>query len=151
MNYNEGDGKRYWRSTFWKASAVITGLVILQQLAAKVLFGSMVDWESVPVLILVNMGIVAFWLYIKTPNKKLPNFLVLIAAVCLTVGVHIVFLHLGFVKTIVPAITSFFEKQWSYIALIGNTPQFFLTVFVTILVLILLPSAKRAYKRFVIN
>ena len=137
-------------SLIW-AAGLVTGLVFLQQLIVKIVFGLTYDWPAVPGLILVNFGIVAGWYYFKDPDKKIPMFAVVIAAFCFTVWLRAVIIYLGVFRFIAPLVLSFFEKQFAVISAIIAMPQFAPASLAAVILLLLLPKARNAYRRIISN
>jgi len=138
------------RSLIW-AAGLVTGLVFLQQLIVKILFGMTYDWPAVPGLILVNFGIVAGWYYFKDPDKKIPMFAVIIAAFCFTLWLRAVIIYLGVFRLVAPLVLSFIEKQFNVIATIIATPQFIPASIAAVILLMLLPKAREVYRRVISN
>jgi len=138
------------RSLIW-AAGLVTGLVFLQQLIVKILFGVTYDLPAVPGLILVNFGIVAGWYYFKDPDKKIPMFAVIIAAFCFTLWLRAVIIYLGVFRFVAPLVLSFIEKQFNMIATIIVTPQFIPASIAAVILLMLLPKARETYRRIISN
>jgi len=57
--------------TLLKAAALVAGLVILQQLIARVIFMQPLNWAIIPQLTLINFGVVFGWSYLKNLGKML--------------------------------------------------------------------------------
>jgi len=138
------------QSLIWTAG-LVTGLVFLQQLIVKILFGVTYDWPAVPGLILANFGIVAGWYYIKDPDKKIPMFAIIIAAVCFTVWLRAVIIYLGVFRLVAPLVLAFIEKQFNMISAIIVTPQFIPASIAAVILLMLLPKAREVYRRIISN
>ena len=130
-----------------RIGALVTGLVIVQQLIARILFGLAFDWTVVPQLALANIGIVFAWFYLMKPDKKIPVFVTLIAAFCLALWLRAVLLYIGAFRFIAPLVVSFVERQialvWSFIAM----PQFIPAALAAVILLLLLPRAKAVYRK----
>ena len=130
-----------------RIGALVTGLVIVQQLIARILFGLVFDWSVVPQLALANIGIVFAWFYFMGQEKKIPLFVVSIAAFCLALWLRVVLIYLGVFRFIAPLVVAFVEKQvallWSLIAM----PQFIPAALAAAMLLMLLPRAKTVYSR----
>ena len=133
------------------AAGLVTGLVFLQQLIVKLMFGLTYDWPAVPGLIIVNFGIVAGWYYIKDPEKKIPMFAVVIAAFCFAVWLRAVIIYLSVFRFLAPLVISFIEKQFAWINSIIATPQFIPASLAACILLLLLPKAREAYRRVISN
>ena len=134
-----------------RAAGLVTGLLILQQMISYALFGLTFNWSAMPELILVNFGIVAGWHYIKDPNKKIPVFVILIAAFFFAVWLRAVLIYIGVIRFIATPVASFIEKQFTYIIAFISMPQFIPTMFAALILLLLLPKVKEAYRRIISN
>jgi len=130
-----------------RIGALVTGLVIVQQLIARILFGLVFDWSVVPQLALANIGIVFAWFYFMKQEKKIPAFVAVIAAFCLALWLRAVLIYIGVFRFVAPLVISFVEKQialvWSFISM----PQFIPAAIAAVILLMLLPRAKTVYKR----
>ena len=134
-----------------RAAGLVAGLVILQQVVSYALSGLTFSWHSMPQLILANFGIVAGWYYIKGSEKKIPAFAIAVAAFCLAVWLRAVLIYLGLFRVIAPLVGAFVEKQFSYIMTLLAMPQFVPALFAALILLLLMPKAKRIYKRIISN
>jgi hypothetical protein len=134
-----------------RAAGLVAGLVCMQQLLARYLFGIAIDWPAVPQLILVNFGLVAGWLYFRDPGRKIPLFAVTIAAVVFTVWLRAVLVYTGLFRIIAPQVTAFVEKQLAILAYVVSMPQFVPAALAAALLLLLLPKLKEAGKAFATN
>ena len=65
-----------------KMAALVVGLVVLQQLIGRVLFGLQPDFAIVPQLTLTNLGLVCAWLYLERFGKIILMFVALIVPFC---------------------------------------------------------------------
>ena len=134
-----------------RVGILVTGLVILQQLIARILFGLAFDWGAVPQLALVNIGVVFAWFYFNSKDKKVPVFATVIAAVCFTIWLRAVLVYLGVFRFIAPLVISFVEKQIAAVAAFISMPQFIPAAFAAALFLMLLPRMKAVYQRVITN
>ena len=134
---------------FFKTAGLVTVLVIMQQLIASGLFGFAFDWPAVPFLVLINLGIVAAWYYFRTKGVKLPVFVVFIASFFFTAWLRAVILYTGVFRLIAMPVASFAEKQIVAISSLLLTPQFLPAMLAALLLLLLLPKAKKVYGRFI--
>ena len=134
-----------------RIGALVTGLVILQQLIARILFGLDFDWNAVPQLVLVNIGVVFAWFYFNSKDKKIPVFAALIVAFCLTIWLRAVLLYLGVFRFIAPHVISFVERQIAAVTAFIAMPQFIPAAFAAALLLLLLPRIKTVYQRIITN
>ena len=137
--------------TIIRVAGLVTGLVVLQQLVARSLFGLAFDWPAVPQFALVNFGIVAGWYYFKSQGKKLPVFVVVIAAFFLAIWLRAVLVYLGVFRFVAPLIVAFIERQLAYIMAIISMQQFIPAVFAALILLLLLPKAGAAWRRLISN
>ena len=135
--------------TLLKAAALVAGLVVLQQLVMRVLFGQPLEWSLVPQLTAANFGLVLGWFYFKNPGKKLPVFATIIAAFCFALGLRAILIYLGVFRIVAPLVVSFIEKQIAVVVTLITMPQFIPAALAAIILLLLLPKAKDAYKRLV--
>ena len=134
-----------------RMAGLITGLLVLQQLVSYALFGLTFSWSAMPQLILVNFSIVAVWYYFKNIDKKVPAFIIVIAAFFFAVGLRAVLIYLGVFRFVAPHVASFIEKQFAYIMALMTMPQFIPTMFAALILLLLLPKAKEVYRRIISN
>ncbi|MDR3364497.1 MAG: hypothetical protein LBS91_06075 [Clostridiales Family XIII bacterium] len=136
---------------FIRAAGLITGLVVIQQLIAMSLFGIVFDWSAIPQLVLANLGVVALWLYIRDPDKKIPVFAAAIAAFFLAAWLRAVLIYLGVLRFVAPPIVAFLEKQLAAIVTVFSTPQFVPTAIAAVILLLLMPKVKAVYRRLISN
>ena len=134
-----------------RTAGLVAVLVLLQELVAGAILRSMYNWPSIPLLILVNFGIVVGWYYFKDPSKRLPMFAILIAAFCLSIWIRVVLIYTGLFRFIVPPVIAFVERQLSIIAAIIATPQFLPTAVAACILLLLLPKVKTVYRSIISN
>jgi hypothetical protein len=134
---------------FMRTAGLVAVLVIMQQLIASSIFGLTFDWPAVPLLILVNYGIIAGWYYLKRAEIKLPMFVVVIAAFFFTVWLRAILIFLGVFKLVAPAVIAFVERQFSVLVVYFSTPQFLPAMLAAILLLLILPKAKDAWRRII--
>ena len=146
----ETSGKRIIHNCI-RLAGLIAGLVVLQQLISYVLFGLDFSWNVTPQLILANFGIVAGWYYIKNPDKKIPAFMIVIAAFCFSIWLHTVLICIGVFRLVAPIIESFFGKQFFYIMAFITAPQFIPAILAALILLLMLPKAKDIYRRIISN
>ena len=130
-----------------RVGGLVTGLVILQQLIMKSLFGVSFDWGIVPPLALINFGVVFAWFYFKDSDKKIPLFAAIIAAFCCAIWLRAVLIYIGVFRFIAPPVIAFVERQVAVIAAFVSTPQFIPAAFAAVILLMLLPRAKTVYHR----
>ena len=130
-----------------RVGGLVTGLVILQQLIMKGLFGLSFDWNSVPQFALANFGLVFAWMFFKSPEKKIPVFAAVIAAFLFTFLLRIVLFYLGVLRFIAPPVITFIAKQLTIIWTFVSMPQFIPAAFAAIILLLLMPRAKTVYNR----
>ena len=134
-----------------RAAGLVTGLVILQQLAAYGLFGHMLDWSAVPGSVLANFGIVAAWYWFKSPEKKIPMFAIAIAAVFFAIFIRVMLVYLGVFRAVAPPVIAFVEKLLTFVAAFVATPQFLPTLIAALIMLLLMPKARDVYRRIISN
>ena len=127
----------------------MTVLVIMQQLVASGLFGRVFEWPAVPLLVLVNLGIIAAWYYFRKPDAKLPAFAVVIASFFFTIWLRAVMIYLGAARLVVPHVITFIERQITIIAAIFSMPLLIPAMLAALLLLMLMPSAKNVFGRFI--
>ena len=130
-----------------RIGALVTGLVILQQLIARILFGLVFDWSVVPQLALANIGIVYAGFYFMSQEKKIPLFVALIAAFCLALWLRAVLLYIGVLRFVAPLVIAFFEKQVAAVWAVISTPQLIPAALAAAMLLMLLPRMKTVYRR----
>ena len=134
-----------------KVAAFVAGLVVLQQLIIRTFFGNPIDLSLVPQLTLANLGIVFAWLFFRNSEKRLPAFLTAIAVFCFALWLHAVLIYIGTFRIVAPLVIAFVEKQIAVFVAFIAMPQVLPAAFAAIILLMLLPKAKEAYKRIISN
>jgi len=134
-----------------RVAGLTTALVFMQQLVATALFGLPFDWSAMPGFVLVNFGIVAGWFYFKDPDRKIPMFAVVIAAVCFAIWLRAALIYLGLFRLISPYVVAFLERPIAIIAAFVSTPQLAPAMLAALILLLLMPKAKEAYRKFASN
>ena len=130
-----------------RIAGVVTGLVIVQQLIIKSLFGLAFDWAVIPQLALVNFGVVFAWMYFSNPDKRLLALVTLVAAFCCAVWLRAVLFYIGVFRFIAPLVVSFIERQVALIVAFVSMPQFIPAMFAAVILLLLMPRVKAVYNR----
>jgi hypothetical protein len=121
----------------------------MQQLVARGFFGLAFDWLAVPLLTLVNFGIVAAWFYFKKTGIKIPLFAVAIASFCFALWLRALMLFFGTFRVVAPVIVTFTEKLLTTVFVFLASPQFLPAIAAACILLLLMPNAKKIYGRFI--
>ena len=118
-----------------RMAGLVTVLVIMQQLIMSSLFRLTFDWSVLPLLICVNFGIVAGWYHFRKTGIKIPAFAVFIASFCYVIWLRAAIIYLGTSRMIAAFVT----------------PQFIAAMIAAIILLLILPKAKKVYSSFLSN
>jgi hypothetical protein len=118
-----------------KTAGLITVLVIMQQLIMSSIFRLAFDWSALPLLICANFGIVAGWFHFRKTGIKIPAFVVFIASFCYVIWLRAAIIYLEISRMVAAFIT----------------PQFAAAFAAAILLLLILPNARKVYRVFLTN
>jgi len=138
-----------------RVAGLVAVLVVIQQLVTLSLFRIDFNWHELPLFVAVNFGIVAAWYYFRENGLKLPAFAVAIATffleVFLSVFLRAMIVYLGVFRFVAPLVVTFIGRQIAVIVAVLGTPQLVPAMLAALILLLLLPNAKKAYGKFMSN